>query len=77
MFSHCLLLYCGEIVVGVCVKCFFPFIIVKVAKFDRLFAGAKEKTKDGRLALHMACAKNAAIEVVNALLAAHPDGQAA
>ena len=37
----------------------------------------KEKNKDGRLPLHLACANNAPVEVVAALLAAHPDGEAA
>ena len=40
-------------------------------------AGAKEKDKDGRLPLHVACANKAPVEVVAAVLAAHPDGEAA
>ncbi len=40
-------------------------------------AGAKEKDENGRLPLHLACAFNAPVEVVAAVLAAHPDGEAA
>ena len=40
-------------------------------------AGAKEKDQNGRLPLHVACVYKAPVEVVLALLAAHPDGEAA
>ena len=43
----------------------------------RAGAGAKEKDKDGNLPLLLACALKAPVEVVDALLAAHPDGEAA
>ncbi len=39
--------------------------------------GAKAKDKDGRLPLHLSCEKEAPIGVVQALLAVHPDGEAA
>jgi hypothetical protein len=38
-------------------------------------AGAKEKDNDGHLPLHWACEKNAYMDVISALLAAHPDGK--
>ena len=41
-------------------------------------AGAKEKNnKRGFLPLHLACTYKAPVEVVAAVLAAHPDGEAA
>jgi hypothetical protein len=39
--------------------------------------GAKKKDNDGRLPLHCACELKAPVEVVSALLAVHPDGEAA
>ncbi len=36
-----------------------------------------EKDEDGRLPLHLSCADQAPVSVVSALLAAHPDGEAA
>ena len=44
---------------------------------NRFDAGAREKSFFGMLPLHLACAKKAPVEVVAALLAAHPDGEAA
>ncbi len=44
---------------------------------DVRWAGAKEKDKDGRLPLHVACGNKAPVEVVAAVLAAHTDGEAA
>ncbi len=40
-------------------------------------AGAKEKDQRGRLPLHLVCVNEAPVSVVSALLAAHPDGEAA
>ena len=40
-------------------------------------AGAKEKDTIGDLPLHVACAYQAPVEVVRALLEAHGDGEAA
>ena len=40
-------------------------------------AGAKEKDIYGRLPLRWACEYKAPVEVVHALLDAHPDGEAA
>jgi hypothetical protein len=45
--------------------------------FDDASVGAKEKDNDGRLPLHWACFKLAPVQVVVALLEAHPDGEAA
>ena len=44
---------------------------------NRFDAGARQRDYFGELPLHFACANKAPVEVVAALLAAHPDGEAA
>ena len=55
----------GEAVLELCIVCDIPR------------AGAKETAEGGLLPLHVACAKQAPVSAVSALLAAHPDGEAA
>jgi hypothetical protein len=44
---------------------------------SHILSGAKVKDKDGLLPIQSACAHNAPVDVVCALLAAYPDGEAA
>ena len=53
------------------------FCILDCRVFDVLLAGAKAKDWNGSLPLHVACAEQAPVEVVRALLEAHGDGEAA
>ena len=64
---------CEGVVVTLCVRYVCHSF---VDLFDDARVGAKEKDNDGRLPLHWACFKLAPVEVVIALLAAHPDGEA-
>jgi hypothetical protein len=44
---------------------------------SHILSGAKAKDKDGLLPIQSACSQNAPAEVVCALLAVYPDGEAA
>jgi hypothetical protein len=46
-------------------------------RFDHARIGAKAKDNDGKLPLHRAWFNAAPVEVISALLAAHPDGKSA
>jgi hypothetical protein len=53
------------------------FVALHFSPVSKLWAGAKNKIADGRTPLHQAFSTKAPFEVVSALLAAHPDGEAA
>ena len=53
------------------------FVRVTHSSSNHFDAGSREKGNDGSLPLHLAFANKAPVEVVAAVLAAHPDGEAA
>lgn len=65
-----------------CLKIWLNFVkdtcvcAIFVGHFAHVRAGAMEKAMD-RLPLHFACANEAPVEIVTALLAACPDGKSA
>jgi hypothetical protein len=65
---------CG---VSVCIAFVLGFVCISVIFELRACTGAKTKNNNGRLPLHVACLNQAPVEVVAALLEAHPDGEAA